>query len=86
MIPSELGTVFERSGTLEELEIQYLQALAKPKRETISHNSLLEALAFKATRIYRYNPLDRNINSTTNLVKRTVSKFSCEYPTVCATI
>ena len=29
----------------------YLQALAKPKRETISHNSLLEALTFKATRI-----------------------------------
>ena len=47
---------------MEELEIQYLQALAKPKRETISHNSLLEALAFNTTRIYRYNLLDRNIN------------------------
>ena len=34
---------------MEELEIQYSQALAKPKRETISHNSLLEALAFKVT-------------------------------------
>ena len=55
----------------EELEIQYPQALAKPKRETISHNSLLEALTFKETRIYRYNPLDRNIYSTTNLVHRT---------------
>ena len=69
MIPSELGTVFERLGTLEELEKQYSQALAKQKREKISHNSLLEALTFKATRIYRYNPLDRNINSTTNLVQ-----------------
>ena len=52
MIPSELGTVFERLGTLEELEIQYSQALAKPKRETISHNRLLEALTFKATGIF----------------------------------
>ena len=32
---------------MEELEIQYSQELAKPKRETISNNSLLEALAFK---------------------------------------
>ena len=59
-----------------QLEIQYSQALAKPKQETISHNSLLEALAFKATRIYRYNPLDRNINSTTNLV--TEQRYTCE--------
>ena len=50
---------------MEELEIQYSQALANPKRETISHNSLLEALAFKATRTYRYNPLYRNIYSIT---------------------
>ena len=42
-----------------------------PKREAISHNSLLEALTFKATRIYRCSPLDRNINFTTNLVHRT---------------
>ena len=62
---------------MEELEIQYSQAFAKPKRETISHNSLLEALAFKATRIYRYNPLDRNINSTTNLVA-TEQGYTCK--------
>ena len=54
----------------QELEAQYSQALAKPKQETISHKSLLEAFAFKATRIYRYNPLNRNIISTTNLVHR----------------
>ena len=61
----ELGTAFEKLGTLEELEIRYLQALEKSKRETISHNRLFQALTFKATRIYLYNPLDRNINSTT---------------------
>ena len=70
-MPSELRTVFERLGTLEKLEIRNSQALAKPKRETISHNRLLEALTFKETRTYRYNPLDRNINSATNLVHRT---------------
>ena len=35
-----------------------------------SHNRLLEALTFKVTHIYRFNPLDRNINSTTKLVHR----------------
>ena len=55
---------------MEELEIQYSQALAKPKQETISHKILLEALAFKATRIFLYNPLDRNIIPTTNLVHK----------------
>ena len=39
---------------MEELEIQYSQALAKPKRETISHNSLLEAIAFKASGLPSY--------------------------------
>ena len=48
---------------MEELEIQYSQALAKPKQETILHKSLLETLVFKATRIYQYNPLDNNNNS-----------------------
>ena len=60
-----------QSVNAEELEIQYSQALAKPKQETILHSNLLEALAFKATRIHRYNPLNRNRNSTTNLVHRT---------------
>ena len=53
----------------QSVKIQYSQALANPKRETISHNSLLEALAFKETHIYRYNPLYRNICSNTNLVQ-----------------
>ena len=48
LIPNEFGTVLElgvqRLETLEELEIRYSQALAKPKRETNSHNRLLEAL------------------------------------------
>ena len=65
------GTVFERPGTLEELEIQYSQALTKSKRETISHDRIFQALTFKATRIYRYNPLNRNINSTTTIAHRT---------------
>ena len=74
---------------MEELEIQHSQALAKPQRETISHNSLLEALPFALAFIGTIssvqfslfftlfishccnNPLDRNINSTTNLVHRT---------------
>ena len=47
------------------------KALAKSKQERISHNKLFQALTFKATRIYRYDPLDRNINSTTTLVHRT---------------
>ena len=34
-----------------QLEIQYSQALTKPKQETVSHKSLLEAFEFKATRI-----------------------------------
>ena len=56
LIPNEFGAVFElgiqRLETLEELKIQYSQALAKTERETISHNMLLEALnTFKATRI-----------------------------------
>ena len=62
------------SGTLEELEIQYSQALAKPKaRNSFAQQVITEALMFKATRIYRYNPLDRNISSTTNLVHRTAT-------------
>ena len=44
LIPNEFGTVFElgvqRLETLEELEIQYSQAFAKPERETISHNRI----------------------------------------------
>ena len=55
LIPNEFGTVFEfgvqRLETSEEQEIKYSQALAKPEREKISHNTLLEALTFKATRI-----------------------------------
>ena len=55
LIPNEFGTVFEfgvqRLETSEEQEIKYSQALAKPERENISHNTLLEALTFKATRI-----------------------------------
>ena len=47
LIPNEFGTVFERLERLEELEIQYSQ----PERETISHNRLLQAITFKATRI-----------------------------------
>ena len=48
LMANEFGTVFEsgvqRLETLE-LEIQYLQALAKPERETSSHNTpLLEVL------------------------------------------
>ena len=44
LIPNEFGTVFklgvQRLEILEELEIQYSQALAKPEQETISHNRL----------------------------------------------
>ena len=84
LIPNEFGTVFElgvqRLETLEELEIQYSQALAKTERETVSHNRLLiQALTFTATRIafclpflYRCNLLHRSINSTTILVHRTM--------------
>ena len=63
LIPTELGA-------LEELEMR------SQRRETISHNRLLEALTFKETRIYRHNPLDRNMNSTTNLV--TEQWYTCE--------
>ena len=53
LIANEFGTVFglgvQSLETLEELEIRYSQALAKPERETLSHNRLLEAL--KATHI-----------------------------------
>ena len=45
----ELGV--QKSETLEELKMQYLQALAKPEQEIISHNTLLEAFTIKATRI-----------------------------------
>ena len=52
------------SGTLEELEIQYSQALAKLKaRNSFAQQVITEALMFKATRIY----------STTNLVHRTAT-------------
>ena len=49
LIPNEyseqyLNWGFQRLETLEELEIQYSQALAKPERETNSHNRLLEEL------------------------------------------
>ena len=82
LIPNEFGTVFElgvqRLKTLEELEIHHLQTLAKPERETNSHNRLLEVLMLKVTRIavcfqflYGCNPLYRNINYTTILVHRT---------------
>ena len=36
LIPNEFGTVFERLERLEELEIQYSQALAKPERRILS--------------------------------------------------
>ena len=69
----------QRSEKLEELAIHNSQALAKPERETNSHNRLLEALTFETTRIAfcssvslsGYNALYRNINSTTVLVHRT---------------
>ena len=85
LIPNEFGTVFElgvQRLEILEIEIGYSQALAKPERETVSHNSLLEVLTFKATRIAfclpvfsRFFiaaiwPLYRNINSTTILVHR----------------
>ena len=43
LIPNEFGTVFQLGvhERLEILEIQYSQALAKPERETNSHNRLL---------------------------------------------
>ena len=48
LIPNEFGTVFElgiqRLETLEELEVQYSLALARPERETNSLNRLLEAI------------------------------------------
>ena len=82
LIPNEFRTVWDvqRLETLEELEIHgYSQALAKPERETNSHNMLLEALTFKATRIAFCSSVSlslqsavyRNINSTTVLVHRT---------------
>ena len=56
LVQNEYGTVFEldvqRLETLEELKIQYSQAIAKPEWETILHNTFtLEALTFKVTRI-----------------------------------
>ena len=67
LIPNEFGTVFElgvqRLETLEELEIQYSQALAKPERETTSHNRLLEALTFKETRIALSSPVSLSLQS-----------------------
>ena len=66
---------------IRELEIQYSQALAKPKQETNSCNGLLEALSyvqsdslcilFSRFFIVALNPPYRNINSTTILVHRT---------------
>ena len=54
LIPNEFGTVFElgvqRLETLEEIEVQYPEALAEAGRETASHKTLLGALTFKATR------------------------------------
>ena len=47
-IKNEFVTVFDlgtqRLETLKQLEIQYLQALAKPERQTILQNRLSEAL------------------------------------------
>ena len=72
LIPNEFGTVFalgiQTLETLEELEVQYSQALMKPEQETNSRNRLLEALTSRATRIaicllpflYHYNPLYRH--------------------------
>ena len=82
LIPNEFGTVFELG--VQRLERLFRRTrntifagIAKPERETISHDSLLEALT---TRIlfacllpflYRCNPLHINIlNSTTILVHR----------------
>ena len=45
----------------EDLEIQYSQALAKQERETNSHNRLLEALTFKATRIALPSPVSLSL-------------------------
>ena len=67
LIPNEFGTVFElgvqRLETLEELEIQYPQALAKPERETNSHNRLLEALTLKGPRIALSSPISLSLQS-----------------------
>ena len=82
LIANEFGTVFELGvqtlETLEELEIQYSQALTKSDRETNSHNRLLEALTLDRLALhsvlpflYSCNPLYRNKNSTTILVHRT---------------
>ena len=81
LIPNEFGV--QRLETLEELEIQYLQVLAKPKRQTISHNRdlFIEALTFSrlvATRIKSVCPSSpsqayRIIHSITILVHRTMA-------------
>ena len=48
LIPNKFGTFFDlgvqKLETLEQLEIQYSKALAKPERKTFSQNRLLEAL------------------------------------------
>ena len=57
LMPNEFGTVFEmavqRLETLEELEIQYSQALAKPERETISHNRSYNRSTYVQSDSYR---------------------------------
>ena len=67
LIPNEFVTLFElgvlRLETLEQLETQYLQALAKPERETNSYNTLLEALTFKATRVSFCSPISLVLQS-----------------------
>ena len=79
LIPNEFRTVFElgiqRSETLEQLEIQYLQAPTKPERETFK-KSIATRIAYPVFAcllplLYPYSTLYRNINSTTILVHRT---------------
>ena len=66
---------FSRSITWADLIWRVYQGV---NGRTRRHKNLLEALAIKATRIYRYNPLDRNIYRTTNLVHRTMRFTPCK--------
>ena len=74
LIPNEFGTVFElgvqRLETLEKLEIQYSQELAKTERQTNSHNRLLEALTFKAIHLAK-NTCTESVQSSTLLNRET---------------
>ena len=85
LIPNEFGTVFElgvqRLETLEELEIQYSQELAKTERETVSHNRLLYNTStyvhsdshriLSPVSLSLQSAVHRSINSTIILVHRT---------------